>query len=502
MRSDGFPTRRWSPDSDNLSGAAAVDQTGGSPMTSRGTKYWSSGAIPLIAPDVLGDIIATAADIAIVVTDVGKILSVLINPNHTGFGRLDHWESRDIREFLTVESVPKLEMRLAALSSGDGGGRAIELNHSDTVNWEFPIRYTFHRIGPDGALLMLGRDLRPIAEMQQQLVKAQMALERDYEAKREFDTRYRVLMDATRDAMVFVNMSSGRISDLNATAALHLGDSRDDLLGAAFAQEFEGRRRGEFLEDLTSAAIAESDQPIELTARRSKRRLLVSPSVFRAAGERVLLCRIEPADATDSVADTLVENMSGLFHDGADGIVFTDRDGTILSANEAFLNLADIAHAASAKGKVLSDYLTRGAIDLKVLIDNAARSGHMRLYATKLVAEHGAEVAVEISATYLNDRAAPAVAFVMRDASRVDALRRPGMTANADGMKSVMELVGSATLKEIVAETTDVVEKMCIETAVELTRNNRVAAAEMLGLSRQSLYVKLRKYDLLSRDDS
>jgi len=55
-----------------------------------------------------------------------------------------------------------------------------------------------------------------------------------------------------------------------------------------------------------------------------------------------------------------------------------------------------------------------------------------------------------------------------------------------------MELVGSATLKEIVSETTDVVEKMCIETAVSLTRNNRVAAAEMLGLSRQSLYVKLR----------
>ncbi len=51
------------------------------------------------------------------------------------------------------------------------------------------------------------------------------------------------------------------------------------------------------------------------------------------------------------------------------------------------------------------------------------------------------------------------------------------------------------------AETTDVVEKMCIQTAVELTRNNRVAAAEMLGLSRQSLYVKLRKFDLLTRDD-
>jgi DNA-binding protein Fis len=28
-----------------------------------------------------------------------------------------------------------------------------------------------------------------------------------------------------------------------------------------------------------------------------------------------------------------------------------------------------------------------------------------------------------------------------------------------------------------------------------------VAAAEMLGLSRQSLYVKLRKFGLLSKDD-
>ena len=65
---------------------------------------------------------------------------------------------------------------------------------------------------------------------------------------------------------------------------------------------------------------------------------------------------------------------------------------------------------------------------------------------------------------------------------------------------TLVELVGSATLKEIVSETTNVVEKMCIETAVSLTMNNRVAAAEMLGLSRQSLYVKLRKFDLLSRE--
>ena len=63
-----------------------------------------------------------------------------------------------------------------------------------------------------------------------------------------------------------------------------------------------------------------------------------------------------------------------------------------------------------------------------------------------------------------------------------------------------MGLIGSTPMKDIVAQTADVVERMCIETAIEMTGNNRVAAAEMLGLSRQSLYVKLRKYGLVSKD--
>jgi len=469
------------------------------PVTSRGTKYWNTGTIPLIGPDILGDIIATASDIALVISDVGKVLSVLSNPNHPSFGRLDHWEDRDIRDFLTVESVPKFEAKLERFSAGEVDIRAIELNHADDANWEFPIRYSFHQIGPDGALLMLGRDLRPIAEMQQQLVKAQMALERDYETQREFDTRYRVLMDSLREGVAFVSQSSGRITDINAVAAALLGAGREDLVGAPFAQEFDGRRRGEFLETLSNIAISDGAAPLELQARRSRKRLLVSPKMFRAVGERLLLCRVENADEVAAMTDALTENLSGLYREGPDAIVFTDKTGVIAAANEAFLDMADIAHLTLAKGKSLADFLARGSVDLKVLTENAVRSGQMRLYSTKLSGAYGAELAVEIAATYLNDRTTPAIVFVIRDASRADALRSSSAVTDS-GIKSVMELVGNATLKDIVAETTDVVEKMCIETAVELTRNNRVAAAEMLGLSRQSLYVKLRKYGLLSRD--
>jgi transcriptional regulator PpsR len=470
-------------------------------VTPRGTKYWSAGSIPLIAPELLGDIIASASDIAVVVSQEGRVLSIVINPNHRAFGELEHWEGRDLRDFLTAECIEKFENQLGLTISGKQSRGAAELNHVDTRTWEFPIRYTFHPIGPDGAVLMLGHDMRPIAEMQQQLVKAQMALERDYEAQREYDTRYRVLMDATHDAMVFVSVSTGRISDLNNAAAQALGATRSELVGSAFAQEFDARRKGEVMETLVSRALDDAAGPLELLARRSRRKVALRPMLFRAAGERVMLCRMERADDPEGVTDELTTNLSALYQSGVDAIVFTDAQGTVRAANAAFLNLTDAAHASAVKGRSLGDFLARGGVDLKVLVENASRAGQMRMYATKMQSLVGTQVSVEISATYLNDRAHPSIVFVIRDASRAEAMRTPGMTVSDDAVRSVMELVGSATLKDIVAETTDVVEKMCIETAVELTRNNRVAAAEMLGLSRQSLYVKLRKYGLLHRGE-
>ena len=63
-------------------------------------------------------------------------------------------------------------------------------------------------------------------------------------------------------------------------------------------------------------------------------------------------------------------------------------------------------------------------------------------------------------------------------------------------VEQLTELIGRVPLRDLVRETTDVIEKLCIEAALELTGDNRASAAEMLGLSRQSLYVKLRRYGL------
>lgn len=478
-------------------------------MNTRVTDFLGQPSASAIAPEQFSEIVTTAADLAIVLDMQGTVKTVIVNPLNPTLGRLDHWKDRDIREFMAEDSLPKLETQLEAYRKGQKGTvDAIEVNHFDNANWEFPIRYTLHKTGNPDIILMLGRDLRPIAELQHRLVKAQLALEKDYETHRDYETRYRVIMEASRDALVLVDVASGRIVDLNAAAAQVLGADADTLTGSAFTQEFDGRKRGEFIEGLVLSASDDTSGPVPVKTRRGKLDVAIHPIVFRAAGDKSLLCRIETAKSAESVAAELSGALAQLFREGPDAVVITDAIGIIRTVNEAFLNLTEAGSASDVKGKSLADFLSRGSVDLKVLTDNATRAGKMRMYATRLEGAFGSQLSVELSATHLNAGGTSGFAFVIRDTSRMEVVRDPTASVipgpgpvSDDAMRNVMDLVGSAPLKDIVAATTDVVEKMCIETAVELTDNNRVAAAEMLGLSRQSLYVKLRKYGLLNRND-
>ena len=81
--------------------------------------------------------------------------------------------------------------------------------------------------------------------------------------------------------------------------------------------------------------------------------------------------------------------------------------------------------------------------------------------------------------------------------SRSDCRRQPPSAHELPrSVAQLTELIGRVPLRDLVREATDVIEKLSIEAALELTGDNRASAAEMLGLSRQSLYVKLRRFGL------
>ena len=120
----------------------------------------------------------------------------------------------------------------------------------------------------------------------------------------------------------------------------------------------------------------------------------------------------------------------------------------------------------------------------------------MRLFATRLRGEYGSENEVEISAVAAPNNGGQSYGFIIRNVGQRLKAAIPTEPKLPRSVEQLTELVGRLSLKEIVRQTTDVIERLCIEAALELTGNNRASAAEMLGLSRQSLYVKLRRYDL------
>ncbi|WP_245243221.1 transcriptional regulator PpsR [Pararhodobacter sp. SW119] len=454
---------------------------------------------------MLSGIVASAADITIVVDPSGLIRSAMVGLQSRSFEQVASWPGKNLSEVVDPDSFPKFEKRSSQILDQVEGGVTdafnwVELVHLSVSEDNFPVRYSLHWLEDQQALLMLGRDQRPVVEMQQQIINAQIALERDYEAQRELDTRYRLLMDFTSDSIAIVAMGSGRIVDLNHHAATLFGKARADLVGSDFSRLFAPIEGEPLLNRIAATLPRSGAEPLNAITQRDRLEIKVHSRVFRASGERLALCRMTGGEPGSGGAGPLTEDLDQLFYKGVDAIVFTDKDGIIIAASDAFLNITDSVGLEAVRGRSMADFLSRGAIDLKVLLDNARRAGHLRSYATKLVTDFDAQVSVEMSASWLGDRLEPRLALIIRDTSSTLSMRSD-LSLAEENVRGVMELVGSTALKDIVAETTNVVERICIETAIELTRNNRVAAAEMLGLSRQSLYVKLRKHGLLSRED-
>jgi len=179
-----------------------------------------------------------------------------------------------------------------------------------------------------------------------------------------------------------------------------------------------------------------------------------------------------------------------------DAFVVTDLSGNVLTANRAFLQLAQVSNEALVRGESLERWLGRAGVDLSVLISNLRQRDVVRLFATRMRGDYGSTTDVEISAVAVTTGEQRCLGFTIRDVGlRLNSETKPSRELPRS-TGQMTELVGRVPLKDIVRETTDLIEQLCIEAALELTGDNRASAAEMLGLSRQSLYVKLRRFGM------
>ncbi len=114
--------------------------------------------------------------------------------------------------------------------------------------------------------------------------------------------------------------------------------------------------------------------------------LLVSASLFRQENASLFLVRLIPLedDASAVVAARAKSTLLQLVENAPDGLVVTSPDGRILTANAAFLDLAQLPTEEQALGESLERWLGRPGVDLNVLIANLRQHGSVRLFATTL----------------------------------------------------------------------------------------------------------------------
>lgn len=442
-------------------------------------------------------VIAAAADIALIVDEKGVIRDVSVSGDDLALDGYRKWVGRAWTETVSPESRPKVSSMLRDASSKTGR-KWRHINHPSAQGADIPLMYSAVQVGKQGYVVAFGRDMRSMAALQERLVEAQQSMERDYLRLRHMETRYRMLFEQASEAVLVVDATTHKVVEANPAAGQLIGESVKRILDRPLPDCFEaqGKQSVQTLLD----GVRATGQAGTVNARLSggEWELAVGVSMFRQENGSLFLIRLSPVRADAPARGAVPEQSMTLMAIEAapDGFVVTDMDGRILVANPAFVDMAQLGNREQAIGDSLDRWLGRTAVDMSVLIANLKRRGSLRLFATSIRGANGMSTPVEISGISVPHAPVPCLGFTIRDIGRRLETNRRSRKELPRSVAQLTELVGRVPLKDIVGETTDLIEQLCIEAALELTQDNRASASEMLGLSRQSLYVKLRRYGL------
>ena len=442
-----------------------------------------------ITPDVAARLAMVAGDVALMLDPRGRIIDVTANPDD--FPDFRDWVGQDWLDTVTVESRPKVMEMLAAARRGQTQHWR-QVNHR-SPDGDIPVRYVLVSTGDGTGSIAFGRDLRDAAALQQRLLQAQQSLERDYLRLRQTEARYRMLFDLSVEPVLVVEAETTRIREANPAAHTLLGAKPGTLPGGKLTAMFARKSRDTLTSYLGAAMGGGTPSQVPLEPARGEGPVTLSATGFTERGGRYLLVRLAmPAGlATAAHHGDIVKVIEAM----PDAFVLTDRNGEILVCNSAFADLVSASGADMLRGRKLGDLVGRPGIDMDLIDNQLERHGVARNVPTTIASEAGFEGdPIELSAVRTEgDKSV--TGFVIRTIGR----RLADLPPSADQPRSVeqlTELVGRMSLKDIVRESTDLIERLCIEAALTFTGNNRASAAEILGLSRQGLYAKLHRYDL------
>ncbi len=450
----------------------------------------AAGLFATLDADAAMKLAMVAGDVTLVLDDAGTILDASFDPRD--FPNFSNVIGSNWIDIVTEDSRHKVMEMLAAARRGEVQPWR-EVNHP-TRDGEVPIRYSVLSINGGEHRIAFGRDLREAGRLQQRLLQVQQALERDYLRMRQLEARYRMLFERSSEAVIIVEAASLRIREANPAAHAMFGARAASLPGKKLLSVLDSHSRDAMQALVGSALVSDNVSPVSLRLSKGGREVQASVSGFtQDRGQFLLLRLVAQSDASQpsgAPVNELIDRMP-------DAFVVANSNLEIVSANSAFVEMVQASSEESLRGRHLSETIGRPGIDLDLIEGQIDQHGAARNVSTVLRVGRDLEgEAVELSAVRTGGEE-PFYAFVIRAIGR----RMHDVPANSGeelprSVEQLTDLVGRMSLKDIVRESTDLIERLCIEAALSYTSDNRASAAEILGLSRQSLYSKLHRYGL------
>jgi len=455
------------------------------------------GSLADLDPQLAADLVANTGDLAVIVDRTGVVRAVVATDTELREAGVKEWVGQHWAQTATIETRGKVEALLRDAGSKSQGRRR-QVNHLLPGGNDLPISYTVMRVGRDGAFVAAGRDMRTVSALQQRLVEAQQAMERDYWRLRHVETRYRLLFQLAAETILVVDSASMKVMDANTAAGKLFGEAPEKLTGRTFPFGIDPDDLRAVGDAVANARSVGKSGEVRVKVARTGEAYGISASTFRQDSSTLLLIRFSPLESGQQAGDSGERTrIAALLEQSPDAFVITDTAGAVTYANRAFLDLVQLASDEQVRGEDISAWIGRPGADFDVFLTMLKRNGAVRLALTSARGVHGLATEVEVSAAWLPDSEQPSIGFMLRDVGRRLAVGPQGARDLTRAVEQLTSLVGRVSLRELVRDTTDLVERHFIEAALELTDDNRTSAAEVLGVSRQSLYVKLRRHRLL-----
>jgi transcriptional regulator PpsR len=448
-------------------------------------------------------LISGCADLALVVDAEGIICDVAYGPGSLDSEKCESWVGQPLIQTVTKDSRAKIA---ALLRDAENAGvpRWRQINHLSPRGGDLLLSYCAVKVDDEGrqpALgrsVVFGRDMRALSDLQQRLIDAQQEALQDNWRLRDTQSRNRHLFQTASDGVLIVDASTQRVVEANPVAMLMFGDKAAKLIGSVFPYGLDDRDTQAVQNMLATVRTSGNSEGVR--AQLGGAVLNMAGSMFRQEVGSLLVVRLTRTETeigvNSKLSSILQSALLKLVQSSPDCIVVTDAEGLIVSANESFLELVHLTAESQVRTESLGRWLGRTGVELSVLITTLRQRGSIRLFPTCLRDDHGSVTDIEISATLTHESEGTLLGFMIRDVSRRQSTLSKSDKELPRSASQLAELVGRVPMKDIVGETSDLIEQLCIEAALDLTRDNRAAAAEMLGLSRQSLYVKLRRYGM------